>query len=127
MSCLTEADLLAAGLDDDAEENGVDATYYPQVLTGHDTDSQERDPSEEDGVSVTGFISEEEETAEDGVLATSAVFTLPYSAGLGFTPHANDRLVIEGMSYRVKEKKVQRFGSSPAGWTLTLESEGTVE
>lgn len=126
MSCFTIEDLLAAALADDLELYGVTAAYYPQVLTGYTIATQVRNPSETTAVNVTGWFQDEVQVASDGALTATATFIFSYSSSLGFTPHANDRLVITGMSYRVSKYEIERFGGTVVTYTATLESEGVV-
>ena len=121
--CLTIADLMEDSLGELIETLGVTASYYPQVLTGYDTATAERDPSEEAVVSVTGIFSNLRMTAPDNTIARSAQFLLQYSASLGFTPTALDRLVISSRSYRATQVDVEQFGDTPTSYTLTLASD----
>lgn len=121
--CLTIADLMEDALDDTIAALGVTASYYPQVLTGYDTATTVRTPSEEAVVSVTGIFSNLRQTGPDNTLQQVAQFFFAHSTTLGFTPNALDRLVVNGFSYRATALEVAHIADTPLSYTLTLASD----
>ena len=123
MSCVTYADVDAELIAEDIGANPVTANYYPQVLTGYNTGTTTRTPSEDAVVEVDGIFEKLVLRAADDTIARSATFTFAYSADLGFSPTALDRLVIDTFSYRATQVDVAQNGGTPTSYTLTLASD----
>lgn len=123
MSCLTLQELLAAQFVTPISGGAVEVAveYYPQVLTGYDTATQVRDPSEETAVAVSGLWYDEGETITEGALVRSAKFSFLAATTLEFEPHALDGLIYNGRKYRVRSWLMDGLN-----YVQTLESEGIV-
>lgn len=121
--CLTIADLMTDAAEEVVDTIGVTVSYYPQVLTGYNTATTVRTPSEATVVSLDGVFTNLRLTAPEDTIARTASFWFPYAATLGFEPTALDRLVISSRSYRATSVEVDQIGATPSSYTLTLASD----
>jgi hypothetical protein len=97
----------------------VTVTYYPVVLSGYSTSTQERSPAQGSGVAVVGIFGEERITGPDGAITHFTTFAFSPSAYAG-EPSPGDRVVAGGVSYRVVEIRRAWFGNALANYVVTL-------
>jgi hypothetical protein len=119
MGCLTIAELYQLQLDGLITLAGTTVTYYPVVLTGYSTSTQARVPVEGEAVQVAGVLGEERVSAPDGAITYATTFTMAVGAFPG-VPSPGDRVVHQGVTYRVAELRRAWFGSALANYVLTL-------
>lgn len=119
MGCLTIAELYQLQLDGLITLGGATVTYYPVVLSGYSTATQTRSPIEGPAVQVAGIFGEEKVTDSAGAITYATTFTIA-SAALQASPSPGDRILFNGVSYKVIELRRAWFGASLANYVLTL-------
>ena len=119
-ACLTYSDVLAGTLTETATFAGTSGTYYSAILTGYDTSTSERTPSESAGVTVLGFLNNKIMRAPDNTITRLLTFTLP--AGGTVTPKPMDRIEVSGRRYVVTGVDVVQVLGVVASYHLILQS-----
>ncbi len=119
-ACLTYADVLSGTLTETATFAGTSGTYYPAILTGYDTSTSERTPSESAGVTVLGFLNNKIMRAPDNTITRLLTFSLP--AGGTVTPKPMDRIEVSSRSYLVTQVDVVQILGIVAAYSLVLQS-----